>query len=173
MEYIKTAAEILTALAAVAGVLIAGFGINDWKKQLKGKTNYELARRYLRAVYRLRDAIKFVRNPWIPPEETASALKEREGSDLDDLDGSLETRAVYSSRWNKIIEAGSDLDLELREAEISWGQEALDVEKNLEISVKKLYVNLKILIERLFMIRGRMIRLPRSSRRLLKRLRIT
>jgi hypothetical protein len=125
MCFVKNIPDIVTALAAGIGAVVAVVGLNAWKKQLKGKTDYELARRYLRAVYKIRDAIKFVRNPFISLGEMEQALKER-GSNQSTSDHKETSRAVYSVRWKKVTEAGSDLTLELREAEVSWGKDEKD-----------------------------------------------
>jgi hypothetical protein len=50
--------DLATIFAAVAAGIIAIMGYNAWKKQLRGKAEYELARRLLRNVYRVRDAIR-------------------------------------------------------------------------------------------------------------------
>lgn len=146
MQTIQTITSITTAIAAIVGATTAALGLTAWKKQLKGKTDYELARRYLRAVYKIRDAIKFVRNPFIPIEEINAALKER-GNDESPANHNESTRAVYSLRWKKVVEAGSDLDIELREAEISWGRGAVDIEKDFEGCINTLFVSLKMFAE--------------------------
>ncbi len=146
MSILKVLSSIVTALAAATAAVIAVLGLNAWKKQLRGKNDYELARRYLRAVYKLRDAIRFVRNPFIPAEEINAALKdsnqEKERTNREET-----SRAVYSVRWEKVTDAGSDLDVELREAEISWGQEALDVERDFEKCVQELFVALRMFVQ--------------------------
>lgn len=139
---VQDISSIVTALATVAGVLLAIKGFSSWKDQLKGKTDYELARRYLRAIYKVRDAIKFVRNPFIPAEEMGAALKES-GKEVNT--GSHETsRAVYNLRWKKVNEAESDLKVELWEAEVSWGKNAIQAEKDFHTCIVKIFVALKM-----------------------------
>lgn len=142
----KLIAEGITALSAGTAAVIAVLGLNAWKKQLRGKNDYELARRYLRASYRIRDAMKSVRNPFIPVEEINNALKER-GPDQSRSDQKDATRAVYALRWKKVTEAGSDLELEMREAEVSWGVEALEIERDLEDCIKELFVAIKMFLD--------------------------
>ncbi len=142
---VQDVSSIITALATIAGVLLAIKGFSTWKDQLKGKTNYELARRYLRAVYKVRDAIKFVRNPFIPVEEMNATLQET-GKDLGS--NNKETnRAVYSLRWKKVNEAESDLKVELWEAEVSWGKKALSVEEDFHDCIVKIFVALKMYLD--------------------------
>jgi len=42
--------------------VVAALGLQAWRTQLKDKTEYELARRVLRAVYQVRDSRQAVRN---------------------------------------------------------------------------------------------------------------
>ncbi|MGK2849019.1 MAG: hypothetical protein ACSLEX_03050 [Minisyncoccota bacterium] len=142
---IQAISNIVTVLATIAGIFLAIKGFSTWKDQLRGKTDYELARRYLRAIYKVRDAIKFVRNPFIPVEEMGVALKQSGKTQEDDSRET--TRMVYNLRWKKVNEAESDLRVELLEAEVSWGQEALDVEKDFHACVIKIYVALKMYLD--------------------------
>ena len=143
-EIVTIVTSTITAVAAGVGAWVAVSGIQAWKKQLKGKTDYELARRYLRAVYKTRDAIKFVRNPFVSIEEIDKAAKEKNVSSTSIDDGGI--RGVYSRRWDKVVEAGSDLSVELLEAEVSWGKGALEIEKDFDVCRRKLFADLKIFL---------------------------
>lgn len=142
---IRDTADIVTALAALIGVGLAVYGFNAWRDQLRGKTNYELARRYLRAVYKIRDTVKSVRNSFMSNDEISSALNEANKRDAHYKDSA--EKAVYVQRWKKVVESKSDLEVELLEAEVSWGESAIEVEKNFETCVRKLFAALKIYIE--------------------------
>lgn len=139
--------DVVTTVAAATAGVVAIIGLKAWKKQLKGKTDYELARRYLRAAYKVRDAIKFVRNPFIPVEEMHIARKE---DGLEPAIGSTDNqtmRLVYDRRWKKLNEAVSDLDVELLEAEVSWGKPAVQSEEELDHCRRRLYASLKSYLE--------------------------
>ncbi len=110
-----------------------------WKKQLKGKTDYEIARRYFRTVLRLRDAIKFVRNPFISNAEMEKALKEHGFESAELSEHQKTNRAVYSKRWEKVKSAWSDLDVELLEAEVSWGRKVVDTQAEFIKKVRELF----------------------------------
>lgn len=62
-KYITLIKDIITGLSAFTAAVIAIMGLQAWKKQLKGKTEYELAQRLLRATYKVREAFSWVRNP--------------------------------------------------------------------------------------------------------------
>ena len=147
MEVTKLILEIVNTTAIVAGAAIAIIGVNAWKKQLKGKTDYELARRYLKAVYKVRYAIKYVRNPFISSDEIFVALKESGLSDSDYDDRKKSNRAVYGKRWEKVTSSLSDLEVELLEAEVSWGPSALEVTTDFNNLRKKIFVSLKMFLE--------------------------
>jgi hypothetical protein len=74
--YLSIAKDIFTVLASITAGIVAIIGLQTWKKQLKGKTEYELAQRLLMAVYKIRDAIYYVRNPFMSAGEINQALKD-------------------------------------------------------------------------------------------------
>jgi hypothetical protein len=141
---VEIISDVITAMSAlvVAGAAIPGF--NAWRKQMQGKTEYELARRYLRAIYKVRNSIREARNPFIPYGEMVSSLKER-GFDKEDVNDNMKmNEAVYSKRWERVGNAILDLSVESLEAEVIWGKKYLDPEKEL----RKCAIDLKINIER-------------------------
>ena len=94
--------DIVTGLAAVVAAVIAIMGLRTWKKQLKGKTEYELSQRFLRATYKVRDAFSWVRNPIQSPSEISQAMIEAniEGNPIKDQ------RFIFRVRERFIINAG-------------------------------------------------------------------
>lgn len=143
--YISVFKDIVTAAAASIAAIVAVKGLQAWSKQLKGKTEYELARRLLRAVYRVRDAIRAVRNPVQTSEETAAAFKEsNEIPTATLLNADLNFKineAVYQLRWRRVQEAMTDLQVEMLEAEVSWGKEVKLKTDPLHICTRKLYIS--------------------------------
>jgi hypothetical protein len=137
--------QTTTVLATLGGSLIAILGIKEWKQQLRGKTDYEIARRYLKAAYRVRDAIEYtVRNPFISIREQEDAEKEYEddkGREAAEKKNAND-RAVYGRRWKKLQDAVSELNVELIEAEVSWGKEAKDAYKEMNACITDLFVEL-------------------------------
>ncbi len=147
MDIIKLILEIINTLAICTGAVLAIIGVNAWKKQLKGGTEYELARRYLKAVYKIREAFKYVRNPFISIDEMANAYKEIGVENVDYSDNRKTNRAVYSLRWKKVMEARTDLDVELLEAEVIWGKDGRLIVEDFNLIINKLYVSLKMFLE--------------------------
>lgn len=112
---------ILTAASLIAGY-VGLKGLGTWRRQLTGNTEYELAKKLLRSVYELREAITSVRHPFMQyprapdmPEEELKKLSRREA----------EWRAMaqaYQKRWEVIPKAKLALDTALLEAEVVWGR---------------------------------------------------
>ena len=104
--YASIAKDVITAGAAITAAVVAVKGLRAWKKQLRGKTDYELARRCLKAVYRVRDAIRMVRNPLQSSEEIAVAVKEEGPSVPQYLSDDYKTQqAIFSFRLKRANEA--------------------------------------------------------------------
>lgn len=143
MQIIQTIAEVISAIAAVVVAAAAIPGLNAWRKQTKGKVEYELARRYLRAIYKLRDAVKIVRNPFISVSEMDDSLL-KQGKEVDDTEN--RNWAVYATRWQKVSEAFSDLEVESREAEVLWGKEFKNLEKEPESLIRKLRAEIALFV---------------------------
>ena len=121
--------DIVGIVSSMLLGIIAIIGLTTWKKQIKGKTEYELARRLLRAVYKTRDAIQYVRNPYASSSENFVAMKEA-NLDLDPFDPGFHQEsqfALYKFRWNEVQKAMIELDLEAFEAEVLWGKEIKDL----------------------------------------------
>ena len=133
--------DIIVAIVSIAGLIIAFRGLRTWRKQLKGNTEYNLARRLLRAAFRTRDALSIVRNFHMPAAEIAQAMNSVDQAD--ENDGSKATKLdvhalVYNQRWRAVTEALSDLDVERLESETIWGPAVVVALKPLHDSVSKL-----------------------------------
>ncbi len=105
---ITTVSGAIVALATAGGVVAAWVGLDTWKKQLRGTTEYELAKRVLMSVYGVRDSMRAVRDPFISPGEADDAAE-----------GDWELSA-YQNRWGKFVEVARELDVGLLEAEVVW-----------------------------------------------------
>lgn len=120
-QLVSICKDVALGVAAIVGAAVAVRGLNTWNRQLKGGVEYELARRVLKATYRLRDAIKGVRHPvmWaaempMPPEAEAEKMSR------DEMSYYGSSRA-YQIRWQRVADVHTDLQTELLEAEVLWG----------------------------------------------------
>ena len=62
-ELIASISDGIVALAALGAFIVALIGVNSWRKEMKGRNEYELARRIMRSCYKVRDAFWQTRNP--------------------------------------------------------------------------------------------------------------
>jgi len=135
VEFVR---NIVLAITGVVAACVAILGLRTWRRQLKGHTEYELARRVLRAAYRVRDEIAYVRYMIVSSDEIAAAFDDNdEAADLD-VTTERAVAAVRARRWQRLQEALSNLDLERIEAEVLWGSTALDALKPLQERVSEL-----------------------------------
>lgn len=141
--------DVATTIAASVAAYVGIVGLNAWRKQLKGKTDYDLARQYLKAVYRIRNEInKYVRNPLIPIFEMKAARKE-EGLESEDLRGmdNETNRLVYARRWRRVMNATEELDAVLLEAEAVWGRAVVEAQKDYDGCIRELYATLMTFLD--------------------------
>ena len=102
-EIVSLIKDISSIISGTILIVIAIMGLQTWKRQLKGNTEYELARRFLSAVYKIRDAISYIRNPFVSAGEIASALQEA-NIEIDKSDSEYQVKrqnALYQKRWKK------------------------------------------------------------------------
>jgi hypothetical protein len=122
---LDTLAPLLKDIAVILAAGVAGYvglrGLSAWRRQLAGRTEYDLARNILTALYKLRDAVKEVRNPLMllalepdlpeqKPEEFSEAKKTW-----------LVWVQEYNGRWAPVRQIGSELQVNLFEPEAVLG----------------------------------------------------
>jgi hypothetical protein len=131
-----------TILAAILGII----GIQTWKKQYKGKNNYELAQRLLVLAYKVRNAINIVRNPYVSAGEMSeAAMSEKiEGNFTNESDMKKVNQAVYRRRWTNIEKIYPEIETTLFEAEAVWGKEILAGYDKLKACIRTLNTNLSL-----------------------------
>jgi hypothetical protein len=133
--------SIVTTIAVGIGAYAALSGLNTWREQLRGKTEYELARRLMRSALDVRDMANSFRHPAIGGGEMLDALRES-GIDPAKVDLITDKRAtplVYQRRWSRVAKAMSDLHVEILEAEVLWGDSPRECEEGLRRAVHPLW----------------------------------
>lgn len=128
----------IISLTAILGIIFGQSWLDTSKKKMNGKLEYDIARRYLKSVLKIRDAIKIVRNPFVPTNEIQSAL-EKNGLKYENHNDSKEiNRSVYSLRWNNVQDTWTNFEEVLLEAEISWGEDAIKIQKDFDMLIREL-----------------------------------
>tara|TARA_R110001583_G_scaffold139368_1_gene291540 strand:+ start:249 stop:869 length:621 start_codon:yes stop_codon:yes gene_type:complete len=117
--------DIVVACSAFGAAFIAYSGLGTWQRELKGKSEYQLAKDVLRSVYKVREAFKHVRHPAIMGYEYPEELTTHSGH-LQDGSRYEGTAHVYQERWKKMDAAFSELEEQYLEALVEWGSEYQD-----------------------------------------------
>ncbi len=69
--------EFIKTIFSAATLIIAIYGINTWRKQLKGTNEFELSKEILENVYKVKRAFAYVRNPGIYKSEYPKELQDK------------------------------------------------------------------------------------------------
>ncbi len=114
--------DIVVAVSAATVAFLAYQGVDTWRKELKGKSEYELAKNVLLAVYQVREAFKYVRNPLIMTYEYPEEMTHANGHLRSELryEG---MQHVYQERWKQMTVAFTALENKNLEALVEWGSE--------------------------------------------------
>lgn len=146
--------DVATIITAAVAAIIAIKGYGSWKKQLRGKAEYDLARRLLRSVYKVKKAIRLVRNYLVLSGEVALAMRDA-GIEIEDYDSrnpehhALSQQAVYQRRWTEIQTAWTELEVDALEAEVLWGHDIAELLEPLQRHTKKLAGYIQIYLQNL------------------------
>ena len=71
----STVSDIVVALSAIAVAVIGLPGLQQWKRELRGKSKFELARRIALYAFEFRDRFHSARNPYTFPGESADRAR--------------------------------------------------------------------------------------------------
>ena len=118
-EVISIIKDLCISSAAIITALVAIKGLKSWSDELKGKVNFEVARKLIRDTYRLRDEIKYSRSPF------TSANEFPEGYDPINKTNEEELKAwshIFTNRWKPILIALQEFEAQTLEAEALWGE---------------------------------------------------
>jgi NADP-dependent 3-hydroxy acid dehydrogenase YdfG len=147
-QIISFITDILTAVSAIAVVVITAIGLYTGKKRLKGTAEYELAKKLLSAVYKVRDTMKDIhfRGTQINPGEIIVLIKRNTSISK----GFVENQNhLYGRKLKSLSAALSELDIEALQAEVLWNQDIKDLIESLRKKVNTItgfvYQYIKIL----------------------------
>ena len=137
---VQVVRDLVATLAAITGATVAILGLQTWQRQLRGDVDLEVSRSVLRAAYKMRDAIKSVRNPFHSMNEIAASRKEEEvesGNLLRNYE-----RSLYTKRWEEVLTAGQELRVAEIEGEVLWGEGFTKALEPLTTCVRDLSISL-------------------------------
>ncbi|MCF7486708.1 hypothetical protein [Vibrio sp. A2-1] len=106
--------DVFSIIGTIGALSIGFVGLFTWKRQLRGTSEYEVAKRAILKTYQLQEAIQLVRNPMLHlNKEEVEA-----GNQLQ------EEQRIYSERLNSLSEAWSELQVTRLEAKAIWSIDA-------------------------------------------------
>lgn len=121
IKLISISKDIVLTIATGIGAYVAIKGLKTWRKQLKGQSDNELSRKILLAVYKYRDAVRYVRNPlMLPYEMPTPPLEETKRMSTTEIHfyGISEG---YKTRFDRLQQLYNELNIDLLESKVLWG----------------------------------------------------
>jgi hypothetical protein len=106
--------DTILVVSAAAVAYVACLGLTTWKKELRAKSNHEIARKVLKAVFRVRGAVHHVRNNWISVDEYPQKV------DMTFVDKEIH---MFKLRWELLDTALQEFNEAKVEAQALWGKE--------------------------------------------------
>lgn len=146
-QLIGSIKDLVVVIAAAVAAYIAFQGLSTWRRELKGKSEYQLAKEVLRAAYKVREAFKHVRHIAIYSYEYPEGMRDHHGH-LKRENEHEGTAYVYEKRWEKLDEAFRELEEKHLEAQVEWGAKFQDVIVPLRTCRAELLVAIQMMLDR-------------------------
>lgn len=146
-EWVGIVRDIFVGGSAATAAYFAYQGLDTWRRELKGRSEYQLAKDVFKALYRVREAFKIVRNPEIFSYEYPEEMRNFHGylKREHDFDGTMH---VYNERLKHLNKAFLELeDLHLH-AQVEWGPEFQDRIVKLRECRSDLFTVIDIMLDR-------------------------
>lgn len=143
VEYIIALKDVCLSVAAITTAFVAISGLKSWRKELRGKADFEVARGLIRATYKLRDELTYSRSPF------TSANEFPEGYDPLNKTTEKETEAwahIFTNRWKPIADAIQEFEAQTLEAEALWGKSIKDTAFELRRCSRTLRVAMEAMV---------------------------
>lgn len=119
-EWAKILQSVIVSICAVVTTGLAVFGFSKWRRELKGKSEYELSKSILKAVYRVKRGVAIVRNRCTYGNEAPPQSEDDSGGrrylDYEHY------RHIYDNRWQHISEPMAALEDLLIDAKAEFGR---------------------------------------------------
>jgi len=133
---LDTLRDVTVSLSALAAALLAFMGLNAWRRQLRGTTEYQIALRTLKAIYALRESITEARGRIAAVPYPGQRLSGGRGHAESDVLGAARS---YRQRLTRVGKRRADLLLAEQEALAVWGDKARDALVNLLAAADELF----------------------------------
>lgn len=134
--------DIILSLSAMITVILAVYGIKSWRRELAGKTRFDIARRLLQATYRIREEFWGVRSRFITAAEFPSSYSGMSGknSNQENYEAFFH---VYKNRLEPLKDAIQEFDVAALEAEVLWGDEIKKITDEIRSCLQSLRISIE------------------------------
>lgn len=135
---------IVVAIAAIVAAVFARKGVNTYRREFVVKDQYDLAKRLLYSIYKVRDGFKHVRHPFMSVAEYPKEDSNKGTVDTNSRESQYKAVSyAYEKRWEVLMTALRELESEMIQAQVFWGPQI----GNLLAPVRECVVTLQIAIE--------------------------
>lgn len=140
--------DLALAAAAVVTAWVAVQGLQKWREELRGKTDFEVARALARATYKVRDELAACRTPLIRSSEFPDDYKWPPPGHPQNHAAEANAYAhVYNNRWKPVVAALREFDAQRLEAEALWGPEIRKDAEALHKCATTVFVSIESIID--------------------------
>lgn len=108
--------DVVSIVGTIGALTIGGLGLFTWRRQLRGTSEYEIAKKAILKTYEVQQALQSVRNPmlYLSKEEVEAGRRLEE------------EQRIYSERMTYLNEKWAELQTIRLETKVIWGKEAQD-----------------------------------------------
>lgn len=108
--------DVVSIVGTIGALTIGGLGLFTWRRQLRGTSEYEIAKKAILKTYEVQQALQSVRNPmlYLSKEEVEAGRRLEE------------EQRIYSERMTYLNEKWAGLQTIRLETKVIWGKEAQD-----------------------------------------------
>lgn len=140
--------DLALAGAAVVTAWVAVQGLQKWREELRGKTDFEVARALARATYKVRDELAACRTPLIRSSEYPANYNPPAPNQPPNHAAEANALAhVYNNRWKPVTEALREFDAQRLEAEALWGADIRKDAEALHKCITTVFVSIESIID--------------------------
>jgi hypothetical protein len=143
----KLVANYAVALASILAPVLGVVGFRSWKRELTGKTKYNSAHKILLCLYRIRDRVDIIRNPFFDASEYYH-------TSIMNCDVSLSKNAfrqeahAYNNRLKPLRELYDEFHLLALEAEALWPSNVRQLFGDVVKQLSKLFITARTYYDR-------------------------
>lgn len=135
-EIVSLSKDCAVGLAAITAIFVGLKGLAAWRRELRGKSEIDLATDLLKSVYRVELALASVRDPVGYDHERPKHLREKLTLTADERNEANQFK--FETRWKQVDEATRSLFDRYLDARVMWGAEFAETFEPLRRCVNKL-----------------------------------